>query len=394
MFYFSPMEQFEPVPFFTLYFSDINFSFTNLSITFIYIALVLNYLVNGYFFKFSNSSFLNITHSKEGALNLGALDVNYANTDGHAYSNVFTGKGNFSFLNYIAVCFNNVNSFNLKKLLWLNKVTTSSQNSYSNVFYKYFYNYLASGSTNLNNSNLIANFYRFSLVFINGVSSDLKAKASLYSIVENNYFSKNYGKNFLPSMNFWFFENIYLMVIGLVKETIGGPNRESVKFFPFIFTIFLTILFANVLGLMPYGTTVTAYLIVTLGLTLITLAGTLIIGAQRHGIKYFGHFLPSGCPFVLYPFLIVIELLSYIMRVVSLSVRLFANMFAGHTLLVVICGFGWTMMTASISIFVFFPLPILLVLILVGLETGVAIIQAYVFTMLTCIYIDEHINLH
>ena len=184
------------------------------------------------------------------------------------------------------------------------------------------------------------------------------------------------------------------MVIGLVKETIGGPNRESVKFFPFIFTIFLTILFANVLGLMPYGTTVTAYLIVTLGLTIITLAGTLIIGAQRHGIKYFGHFLPSGCPFVLYPFLIVIELLSYIMRVVSLSVRLFANMFAGHTLLVVICGFGWTMMTASISIFVFFPLPILLVLILVGLETGVAIIQAYVFTMLTCIYIDEHINLH
>jgi len=377
--------------FFTLYFSDINFSFTNLSITFIYIALVLNYLVNGYFFKFNHSSSLSIAHSKEGALNLGELDTSYSQGSVNPF---LTSNSNISFLNYLANSYSFNNQLLLKKSNWLNQKGMSVQNLYSTTFYKHFYNFLLDNKSVANSFNLISNFYKSTLRNIVVNTEELKQNSSLYSLIENSYFSKNYGKAFVPRMNFWFFENIYTIVIGLVKETIGGSNRESVKFFPFIFTIFLTILFANVLGLIPYGTTVTAYLIVTLGLTFITLFGTLLIGAQRHGIKYFGHFLPSGCPLALYPFLIVIELISYVMRIVSLSVRLFANMFAGHTLLVVICGFGWTMMTASISIFVFFPLPILLVLILVGLETGVAIIQAYVFTMLTCIYIDEHINLH
>jgi F-type H+-transporting ATPase subunit a len=127
---------------------------------------------------------------------------------------------------------------------------------------------------------------------------------------------------------------------------------------------------------------------------MIVLLGVNIIAGKLHGLTYFGHFLPAGCPFPLYPLIIPIEAISYTFRIVSLSVRLFANMMAGHTLLAVLAGFGWTMVNASVSLCFLHPLPIFVVFVLVFLETGVAIIQAYVFAILSCMYLDEAINLH
>jgi F-type H+-transporting ATPase subunit a len=395
------MEQFEPVPFFTLYFNDINLSFTNVGITFIYVALVLSYLSNGFLFDIKNNKSLEITHSEKGLLNFGVLNVSSLSSTTISSSlsmQVLSSNLKVSFLSFLAVLFNLLNNVNVKKAEWLGSSYKVKQNTFSQQFYYTFYSLLkfsASVSLNFNvNSNLLVNYYSFVTKNINNFSNSIKENSSLYALCVNSYFSKDFGNTLIPKPNFWLFENIYAGILGVVKETIGGSNRESVKFFPFIFTIFLTILLANALGLIPYGTTVTSYLIITLGLTLTVWIGTFTIAAQRFGIHYFGHFLPSGIPIGMYPFLVVIELISYFMRVVSLSVRLFANMFAGHTLLVVLSGFGWGMMTSTISVFVFYPMPILAVLVLVGLETGVAFIQAYVFTMLTCIYIDEAINPH
>jgi ATP synthase subunit 6 len=181
----------------------------------------------------------------------------------------------------------------------------------------------------------------------------------------------------------------------MVKENIGGNTKRSVRFFPFIFSLFIFILIANLIGLIPFSSTVTSYLIVTFAMAIMVLLGVNIIAGRFHGLVYFGHFLPSGCPFPLYPLIIPIEFISYVFRVVSLSVRLFANMMAGHTLLAVLAGFGWTMVTAgSTELLLAHPFPILVVFVLVFLETAVAIIQSYVFTILTCMYLDEAINLH
>ena len=180
----------------------------------------------------------------------------------------------------------------------------------------------------------------------------------------------------------------------MVKDNIGGNLNRAVRFFPFIFSLFIFILLANLIGLIPYSSTVTSYLIITFAMAVMVLVGVNIIAGRLHGLVYFGHFLPAGCPFPLYPLIIPIEFISYVFRVVSLSVRLFANMMAGHTLLAVLAGFGWTMANASVSLLTFHFLPLLVVTGLVFLETAVAIIQAYVFTILTCMYLDEAINLH
>ena len=180
----------------------------------------------------------------------------------------------------------------------------------------------------------------------------------------------------------------------MVKENIGGQSLKVVRFFPFIFSLFLFILASNLIGLIPYSSTVTSYLIITFAMAIMVLVGVNIIAGRFHGLVYFGHFLPAGCPFALYPLIIPIEFISYVFRVVSLSVRLFANMMAGHTLLAVLAGFGWTMVNGNYIIFSLHLLPILVVFVLVFLETAVAIIQAYVFTILTCMYLDEAINLH
>jgi len=177
----------------------------------------------------------------------------------------------------------------------------------------------------------------------------------------------------------------YTFIAKMINDT-AGSNAKS--FFPFIFTLFMFVLFCNMVGMLPYSFTVTSHIIVTFTLAAIIFIGVTIIGFIKHGIKYLELFVPKGVPVVLLPLIIIIEIISYLARPVSLSVRLFANMLAGHTMLKVFGGFvislgllgGWLPLSFSVA--------------LTGLEILVAFLQAYVFAILTCIYLNDALNLH
>lgn len=194
-----------------------------------------------------------------------------------------------------------------------------------------------------------------------------------------------------PSMTVWqgVVELVYEFVLTMVLENIG---EKGLKYFPFIFTTFMFILFCNIIGMVPYTFTVTSHLIVTFGLAFAIWIGVTVIGFMHHGIHFFSFFFPPGAPIALAPLLVVIEIISYVFRALSLSIRLFANMMAGHTLFKIVSGFGWIIFGSS---FWFVGvLPIILLFGFTGLEIGVAILQAYVFTVLTCIYLNDSIHLH
>lgn len=184
-------------------------------------------------------------------------------------------------------------------------------------------------------------------------------------------------------------EMMYRGVIGMVTENLG---KEGEKYFPFIFALFTYVLAANLLGLVPYSFTVTSHLIVTLTLAMTVWIGKLLVGFRHHGIKLFGIFLPGGAPFGMVPFLVLIEIISFFLTIISLSVRLFANMMAGHILLKVLAGFAWTMMMSGGLLFIAHFVPLGVLFLLMGLETGVAIVQAYVFTLLTCLYLGDMVH--
>jgi len=187
------------------------------------------------------------------------------------------------------------------------------------------------------------------------------------------------------------FESIYDTTFELSYANIG---KNGSLFFPLIFVLFTFILFCNLIGMIPYSFTLTSHLIITFSLALTTYIGFNIIGIKKHKLNFFSLLLPGGASLALVPLLVPIELVSYIFRVISLPVRLFANMMAGHTLLKVIAGFAWTMVSISGVMFIVHFIPMLLLVLLVGLELGVAMIQAYVFTILTCMYINDALNLH
>ena len=199
------------------------------------------------------------------------------------------------------------------------------------------------------------------------------------------------GGLLLPSRWQSLVEMIYQFVVGLVDEQIGAKGR---KYFPLIFTLFLFLLSTNLIGMIPYSFTATSHLIVTFGLSLSLFIGITIVGFQTHGLHFFSFLLPKGAPLALAPFLVVLELISYAFRAVSLGVRLFANMMAGHTLVKILSGFSWTMLSVGPVLAVASIIPFAVVFALIGLEIGVACLQAYVFTILTCIYLNDAINLH
>ena len=177
----------------------------------------------------------------------------------------------------------------------------------------------------------------------------------------------------------------YEFIANMIRENVGTEGR---RYFPFIFTLFVFILFGNLLGMVPYSFTYTSHIIVTFALAAVVFVGVTVIGFVRHGAKFLKLFVPEGVPVFLLPLLVVIEILSYLTRPISLSVRLFANMMAGHTMLKVFGGFvvalgvlaGWA--------------PLAFVVALTGLEIFIALLQAYVFTILTCIYLNDAIHLH
>jgi F-type H+-transporting ATPase subunit a len=177
----------------------------------------------------------------------------------------------------------------------------------------------------------------------------------------------------------------YTFVSKMISDTAGSKARP---YFAFIFSLFMFVLFCNMFGMIPYTFTVTSHIIVTFVLASFIFIGVTIIGFIKHGFGYLKLFVPSGVPVVLLPIIVVIEIISYLSRPVSLSVRLFANMMAGHTMMKVFGGFvislgivgGWLPLSFSVA--------------LTGLEILVAFLQAYVFAILTCIYLNDALNLH
>ena len=192
-------------------------------------------------------------------------------------------------------------------------------------------------------------------------------------------------KSLIPSKIQLVGEMSYTFVAKMISDTAGANAKP---FFPFIFTLFMFVLFCNMVGMLPYSFTVTSHIIVTFVLAAAIFIGVTVIGFIKHGIKYLELFVPKGVPVVLLPLIIIIEVISYLSRPVSLSVRLFANMMAGHTMLKVFGGFvislgllgGWLPLGFSVA--------------LTGLEILVAFLQAYVFAILTCIYLNDALNLH
>ena len=180
-------------------------------------------------------------------------------------------------------------------------------------------------------------------------------------------------------------ELLFNFIAKMISDTAGSKAKP---YFPFIFSLFVFVLICNMVGMLPYSFTVTSHIIVTLIMALFIFFAVTVIGFLKHGFKYLSIFVPSGVPVVLLPLITVIEIISYLSRPVSLSVRLFANMMAGHTMLKVFGGFvislgllgGWLPLSFSVA--------------LTGLEILVAFLQAYVFAILTCIYLNDALNLH
>jgi F-type H+-transporting ATPase subunit a len=179
-------------------------------------------------------------------------------------------------------------------------------------------------------------------------------------------------------------EVMYQFVAKVITDVTG---EAGLKYFPFIFTLFMFILFSNLLGLMPYSFTTTSHIAVTFALALVIFIGVTIIGFVQHGLHFFSLFCPKGTPTVIAPVLILIEIFAYFIRPVSLSVRLAANMLAGHTMLKVFAGF-------VVSMGFFGVVPLSFMVALNGFEIFVALLQAYVFTILTCVYLNDAIHLH
>ena len=169
----------------------------------------------------------------------------------------------------------------------------------------------------------------------------------------------------------------------MIKETIGAEGR---KYFPFVFSLFSFIVMCNLLGMLPYSYTVTSHIAVTITLALAVFLLTSFIGITKHGMNFLSFFVPKGVPLVMLFLVVPIEVLSYFMRPISHSVRLFANMTAGHTMLKVFGSF-------VVQMGVFGVLPFALIVALTGLEVAIAVLQAYVFTILTCLYLNDAIHL-
>lgn len=180
-------------------------------------------------------------------------------------------------------------------------------------------------------------------------------------------------------------EMLYEFVFGMVNDNLGGEAR---KYFPLVFSIYMIVLMGNLLGMVPYSFTYTSHIIVTGALALFVFFLATLVGIMRHGLHFFSLFLPKGLPIPLIPLIVAIEIISYLSRPISLSVRLFANMVAGHTMLKVFAGFS-VMMGVVLGI-----LPMVVNVALYGLEVMIAFIQAYVFAILTCIYLKDAIELH
>jgi F-type H+-transporting ATPase subunit a len=184
-------------------------------------------------------------------------------------------------------------------------------------------------------------------------------------------------------------EMSYEFVANMLRESAG---THGMKFFPLVFSLFMFVLVANLIGMFPYFFTVTSHIIVTFALAMLVIGTVLVYGFWKHGFGFLKLFVPSGVPMVLMPLVVAIEIISFLSRPISLSVRLFANMLAGHITLKVFAGFI-TMLGSMGAVGVAGAvLPLFMVVALTGLEFLVAFLQAYVFAILTCMYLNDAIH--
>jgi len=394
--YYSPLEQFEPIPYFFPFKLGFFYIFGT-NVTYILILLL------GIFF-FINGSFWSI------------FNITKNNEDLYAQSfNINSSDKIVSFIKLIGLPLNYIVFF------YKNVVFSSFFQSSSSLF----------NSISLNTSILLINYKKnlfrsltnysissnFSIMYGYIKSKQLNTDNLLFILPYNFFSIKNKQNNFINSYFLYFLRvyffftfffkklvsNLYNMVLiqiysfGLntVVSTFSASDlKKSLKYFPFFLSMFFFILVLNTIGIIPYSSTVSSYLSVTLILTLIIIIGAYFTVFTLHGINFFNLFMPQGCPFILIFFIIPIEFVSYVFRLVSLSARLFANMMAGHSLLAVLAGFSWVMFNSSNSVILLLgTLPLFVVFLLFFLETGVAIVQAVVFTILSCMYLDEAVNL-
>jgi F-type H+-transporting ATPase subunit a len=223
------------------------------------------------------------------------------------------------------------------------------------------------------------NFHGYDLSFTN---SSLYMAVAIFIIIGFSFISLR-KITLVPSRLQNFSEVLYNFVETMIAETSG---EEGKKYFSFIFSIFMFILLCNLLGMTPYSFTATSHIVVTFALALAIFVIINIIAFAKHGIKFLAHFLPAGTPWWLMPLMIIIEVFTYLSRPVSLSIRLAANMVAGHVLLKVLAGF--VIMLGIVGGI----LPIPFIVLFTGFEIFIAMLQAYIFTILVCVYLNDVIN--
>lgn len=235
------------------------------------------------------------------------------------------------------------------------------------------------------NANLLGNLH-LSLTNIGLYLSISILLILIYSLLATNN-SKIIPNNWSISQ-----ESIYATVHGIVVNQIN-PNKGQM-FFPLMYVLFIFILINNLIGLVPYSFASTSHFILTFSISFTIVLGATILGFQRHGLKFFSLFVPSGCPLGLLPLLVLIEFISYLSRNVSLGLRLAANILSGHMLLSILSGFTYNIMTSGIIFFVLGLIPLAFIIAFSGLELAIAFIQAQVFVVLSCSYIKDGLDLH
>ena len=197
-------------------------------------------------------------------------------------------------------------------------------------------------------------------------------------------------KALVPGRAQAFAEIMYEFVANMIRDNIGP---KGMQYFPLIFTLFMVVLLGNVLGLFPYSFTYTSHIIVTAALAFIIFLTVLVIGFARHGLHFLELFVPPGVPGWLMPLILPIEIMSFLIRPVTLSVRLFANMIAGHIMLKVFAGFSAGMVALGVGGVALGILPMVFNSVLIGFELMIAFLQAYVFAILSCIYLKDTVEI-
>lgn len=213
---------------------------------------------------------------------------------------------------------------------------------------------------------------------------------TLAIVILFHFFGLN-NQRLVPSQISIVLESLYVSILSMVQNQIAGNNE---KFLPLIYTLFYFIIIANLVGNVPYNYTVTTSVVVTMGLSITIFISVTVIGLNKHHFKFFSFFIPGGTPLALVPLLTLIEFVSYLARAFSLGIRLFANMLSGHTLIKILSTFLGQMFASGLITFVITLIPFTIFVSLLGLELAVSVIQAYVFSILVCSYLNDSIHLH